>query len=428
MKKMSKKLPLVASKLTERDISALKSIYDLRCLTANQIYQLHYSTNKNNALVSDSYSKRKIKLFLELNVIEEVCYKNNKYAYFLTSLGVDLIRVVYNLPNNILDSQRKVVSRGYLRPSELKINTKLITHQLYLNQFFIDFLKLRATSFKYEDAKHSRFLKDVAPDAFLVTGDIQFFIEMDLGTESKKLLTDKWRHYRTFLNSYDFSYAERKIIVLFIIENTPNIEKRKDLVRYSIYEEILDLVGKDFDIYVGSKEEILNLLKNKFLPKEQSSDLDTKYDILSLLSSHQNLQIKPAYTLCNSFDEAENFTYFARYTNENNNEITHFFIDEHYYSPLSTFNKIADFEQTFNLFYNIFATDIRLLFIVDSEQNIFDELSTLNLIDTNVFFTTTERLSQLPFEEALFQIDRSGNLYSFKNSLSNRIFIKNLKD
>lgn len=428
MKKMNKKLPLVASKLTERDVAALKSIYDLRCLTANQIYQLHYSTNKNNTLVSDSYSKRKIKLFLDLNVIEQVCYNTNKYAYFLTSLGVDLIRVVYNLPNNILDSQRKVVSRGYLRPSELKINTKLITHQLYLNQFYIDFLKLQFTSFKYEDAKHSKFLKDVSPDAFLVAGDIQFFIEMDLGTESKKLLNEKWQHYRAFLKSNDFSFEERKIVVLFIIENVTNIEKRKDLVRYSIYEEILDLIDKDFDIYIGSKKEILTLLKNKFLFKESTLNEEFKNDTYSLLSLHDNLQIKPAHTLCNYIESADNFTHFVRYKNTENNELVHFFVDDHYFSPTSTFYKIANFEQTSNLFYNIFTTKIKLLLIVDSEQSIFDELSTLRIMDPNVFFTTKERLQTLSFEEALFQLDRSGNYYSFKNSLSNRIFIKNLRD
>lgn len=427
MRKVSKALALVASKLTERDIAALKSIYNLRCLTANQIYQLHYSTNKNNIIVSDSYSKRKIKLFLDLKIIEQVSYEVGKYTYFLTSLGVDLVRVTYNLPNNILDSQRKIVTRGYLRPSELKISVKLIKHQLYLNQFYIDFLKLNSlNSHKYEDAKHARTFNAVAPDAFLISNDIQFFIEMDLGTEGKKLLSDKWKHYRAFLNSEDFSYYERKIIVLFIIENVSDVKQREDLVKLTIYEELLDLIGKDFDIYIGSKEKILNLLNNKLLVKDIDDSNSPISNLSDLLANQHEIQIKPAYVLSKHLEQANNFLFFARYHNED--EMIHFLIDEHIYSPTSSLNKIAYFEQTQNLFYNIFNKSIHLLLIVESEYNIFEELAITNLVNSNVFFTTRERLDTLSFKEALFQFDLSGNLYSFKNSLSNRIFIKNLRD
>ena len=426
MKKISKKLPLVASKLTERDIAALKSIYDLRCLNAAQIYQLHYSLNKNNTIVSDSYSKRKLKLFLELNIIEQVNYSNNKCAYFLTTLGVDLVRIMYNLEENILDSQRKVISRGYLRPSELKMNPRLIPHQLHLNQFFIDFKnKNKNISFKYEDAKHAKYLQDISPDSFLTVADTNFFIEMDLGTESKKLLNDKWKHYRSFLTSVDFTFSERKTVVLFVLENTPNPQQRKKIVNISISEEIIDLVGKNFDIFVGTKQEILDILKYKFI--QSNIELDEYKPLTTMLEGHTDIQLRPGYSLSDYIPDAENFPYFIRHT-DCYGKTTHFFIDDHRFSPFSTFSKVADFEQIYNLFYNRFRTDMSLLFLVDSEETIFEELSILNLLRPDIFFTTEENLKNSTFTKALFQIDRSGNYFSFGNSFSDRNFIKNIND
>ena len=130
MKKVSKALSSIASKISPRDAKALKSIYDLRCLTASQIYQLHYSVNiRTNKPVADTFCKSKINTFLDLGLIEGTVFSlnnTNDTAYFLTSLGIDLIRVHYNLAHNIFDSSRKIVSRGYLRQSELKINSRLI--------------------------------------------------------------------------------------------------------------------------------------------------------------------------------------------------------------------------------------------------------------------------------------------------------------
>ena len=426
MKKASKSLALIASKLTERDISALKSIYDLRCLTAHQIYQLHYSINeKTNTVVADSYSKRKIKLFLDLGIIEQHTYDMNKFCFFLTSTGVDLVRASYNLPNNILDIKRKVVSRGYLRPSELKINNKLIPHQLYLNQFYIDFKFLNLNNtYKYEDAKHGTTFIDVAPDAFLIANDIQFFIEMDLGTEGKKLLTDKWKHYRTFLNSDEFSCIERKTVVLFIIDKITDIEQRAEIIRLTAYEELLDLFGNDFELYIGSKQHILDLLKDKLLVPDIDTSNSPISSLAEVLSNNHDVQSKPAYILSDHLDNVDSFIFFSRFIN--NGEVSHFLIDEHIFSPMSTFTKIAYFERTQNLFYNIFNKQIYLLILVESPLTIYNELLTTSLFCSNIYFTTRERLDTLEFEQALFQLDISGNLFSFENSLSQRIFKENI--
>lgn len=426
MKKVKKSLTLIANKLSERDINALKSIYDLRCLTAHQLYQLHYSLNqKTNTIVSDTYCKRKIRQFLDLGIIEEHTYNPDKHCYFLTSVGVDLVRASFNLPNNILDSKRKVVSRGYLRPSELKINSKLIPHQLHLNQFFIDLHNSNINcSYKYEDAKHSSFFRNIAPDAFLIANDIQFFIEMDLGTESKKLLTDKWKHYRNFLNSEEFHFTERKIIVLFIVDNVTDIEKRTNLIKLTAHEELIDLINENFEIYAGDRNTILNLLQTKLLVKDLDTSNSTLANISDIFSNYHNIQSKPAYILSEHLENANSFMYFSRTSKDNGSK--YFLITEHTFSPISTFSKIAYFERTQNLFYNIFEQRVYLLVIVDSPMDILNDLLFINTFNPNTYFTTKERLDTLEFEKAIFQIDISGNLFTFDATISNRIFQENL--
>lgn len=429
MKKISKSLSTVASKISLRDAQALKSIYDLRCLTSSQIYQLHYSFNiRTNKPVADTFCKTKISTFLELGLIEKVSFiLNNQthFCFFLTSLGIDLVRVHFNLPHNIFDSSRKVVSRGYLRPSELKINPRLIPHQIYLNQFYIDFTKLGYNlNYTYKDSKHATSFFDVAPDAILTTQNTHFFIETDLGTESKKLLIEKWRHYRSFLNSEESSYLERKIVVLFIIENLEDIQQRRDLVKLTAYEELVDLLGDHFDIYVGSRSYILECLNNKLLPPslEQSNLSISK--LTDILASNHNIESKPAELAASKLIEAKNFTYLSK----SNDNIQHnlFFITDYFFEPLSFFNKIAYFERTKDLFYNSVNRTINLIVIVNSIDNLYNDLSLTSLANLNIFYSTIERLENLPLEEALFQLDLSGNLYTFNKSLSERVFSYNI--
>ena len=62
----------------------------------------------------------------------------------------------------------------------------------------------------------------------------------------------------------------------------------------------------------------------------------------------------------------------------------------------------------------------------DSIDNIYKDLSLTNLTNLNVFFTTIERLQEYSFEQALFQLDLSGNLYIFNPSLTERTFSHNI--
>lgn len=429
MKKVSKSLSSIANKITERDAQALKSIYDLRCLTGSQIYQLHYSVNvRTNKPVADTFCKSKINIFLDLGLIEGTSFYlngKNDTAYFLTSLGVDLIRVHFNLAHNIFDTSRKVISRGYLRPSELKINSRLIPHQIYLNQFYIDFTKLNLNfHYTYQDAKHATKFFDVAPDGILTAKDTYYFLEMDLGTESRKLLTEKWQHYKAFLNSESFLFIERKVVVLFILENISDIEQRRNLVKLTAYEELREKLGYSFDIYVGSRNYILNCLSNKLLPNSiESSPLPLK-NISDILSNYHGISCRPAAYASEITLDSKSFTYLSKL--EEGTSLDFLLICDHYYDPISTFSKIYYFERTKDLFYNKISKAINFLIIVESIENLYNDLKLTNLTYINIFFSTVERLENLPFEQALFQLDTQGNLYTFNHTLNERIFSHNI--
>lgn len=73
---------------------------------------------------------------------------------------------------------------------------RLINHQLELNQFVIEFNAKHSADpnlmpHKYYNEKFVSKYKFIRPDGMISIGDIDFFLEMDMGTENKKQLIDK---------------------------------------------------------------------------------------------------------------------------------------------------------------------------------------------------------------------------------------------
>ncbi len=56
----------------------------------------------------------------------------------------------------------------------------------------------------------------------------------------------------------------KKIVVLFVIENTANPQARIDLVKHTLGgARLMDKVDSNFEIYVGTKEDMLGILDEK---------------------------------------------------------------------------------------------------------------------------------------------------------------------
>ena len=433
---MSNKISKIIKTLSQRDVDALKSIYSHRCLTLNQIYQLHYSKSlRTNEDVSDSYCRKKITELIGLNLIEKVEYADIE-VYFLTPSGIKVIRYCFDLPTNIYDSKRKVVKRGYYRASELKISGKYINHQVQTNQFLIDFQALKPDFYwKYFDEKYISRFSNIRPDGLLSMFDIDFFIEMDMGTESKKQLLDKWMNYRNFLNSREYQYSEKKIVVLFIIEGTNRKEARIDLVRHTINEGLLDKMDSNFEIYVDTKENILKMLQVRYFSiLNNSNEFANKSK--KLLTDKYDFHITSGETIKNLFNNTEYWAY-CRKKNPNgnniiveNNKVQEYVFDLYQFSPMSVIKKIAYLDSNNTFFKSKFNRELSYVIIGESETQLYHNLKIMDLlVINNVYLTTLDRMEKLPFHKALFQFDFLGNIHSFTdNGLEERCFECNISD
>ncbi|WCK57743.1 replication-relaxation family protein (plasmid) [Aneurinibacillus sp. Ricciae_BoGa-3] len=430
----------ILKSLSQRDVEALRSIYMFRCLTQQQLYQLHYSKSLlTNEAISNETAIKKISELLSFHLIEEVeritkIFGESEPVYFLTPLGIEVIRYCFDLPTNIYDAKKQVVKRGYYRASELKIYPKNINHQVHQNQFVIDFmLQNEGVNWKYYDEKYVGQFTSIRPDGMITMLDTDFFIEMDMATESKKQLFEKWENYRNFLNSREYAYKERKIVVLFICDGTARTQERADLVRYTIYERIIDIMDADFEIYIGTKEELLTLLHDKLIPSLKG-ELPIYRSIQQIFTEKHSFDVASGYILKDTFEGTEHGLYIRKVKDNNhilveNKRVQEFVVDEYSYSPLSVISKIAYSDKHNAFFKRKFNRDICYIVIAESEQQIQRDLKVVDLIGVkNVYFTTFERLNSLPFHEALFQFDFLGNIHHFANSgLEERIFEQTMK-
>lgn len=338
--------------LGDREKSTLSSIYMHRCLTLEQIFELHYSENAKN----NTYCKMKLDQMLRDGLIEEEYTKTNK-VYFLTTQGVDFAREVLDIPSNIYDRDLRKVKRGYFRASELKIIPRNINHQIMLNQFFIDFYMAigKYVPFQYYDEKYITDFIDIRPDGLIRAFDIDFFVETDMSTESQSQLHEKWENYRRFLSSSEYKYKTRKIVVLFAIENTKFVENRIDLVKRTIYNRISDEVDESFEIYVDIRENLINIIKEEARVYQGTYKGD-----IPVLKEHlerAGFFFSPGIILKPLIGGAT-FSYYLRKYNENkrgsleviDGTVQEFVLDSYHNKPYSVLRKVEYLKQA-NIFY-----------------------------------------------------------------------------
>lgn len=93
------------------DIAVLKTIYDYRGLTVEQLQKLHSDNNCEELLFE----------FLRADLL--TVRKHPKgFIYFLTTPGINLLQYCYDFPCNIFDNRGRLVRRSYYRASELEVS------------------------------------------------------------------------------------------------------------------------------------------------------------------------------------------------------------------------------------------------------------------------------------------------------------------
>lgn len=422
----------LSNALTQTDLKVLEAIYLFRCLTIRQVYKNFYAEQIQNF---ELFQSTKLKELIEFDVVELQEFNRGNYALFLTSNGVEVVRYTCDLPTNIMDEKNKVVKRGYYRAGELKMLPRLINHQVHLNQFVLDFKKEadnKNLKWKYYGEKYVSQYANIRPDGLIQSLDIDFFLEMDMNTESQKQLVEKWQNYRNFLTSREYGYKEKRIVVLFIIENATNIEKRKDIVRLTASQILLDIFDSEFDIYIGTSEELMTLVFDKLIPNVQQSNWRQEV-IKNKLLEKFGFNVANGDRLKKVLNNSE-YGYYIRKIDQNNNivvenrRIQEYLFDDYFYRPLSVLKKIAYLQRNTSYFKSHYGRDISYIVLIENEDMAYHDLKIVDLVGVrNVYFTTLERVERLPFHEAIFQFDSLGNIHHFTNSgLTDRIFEKNL--
>lgn len=425
---MSHQLLSILKKLSNLDLDLLEYLYLYRCLSFQQMKDYVYKL-KDEPL--DVFYLEYIQPLLRLGVVEEVEYLPDQFVLFLTTNGVNIVRHTKDIPLEIFNPDTKIVKRGYYRAGELKMHPRLVNHQVHLNQFMLEFqeiAKKKCLKWKYFDEKYVSQYFTIRPDGLIRMFDTDFFLEMDMGTESKKQLFDKWNNYRDFVRSSEFTNKEQKIMILFITENVKNVESRKELVRYTAIHQISDLFQESFDMVIGSKNELLELMFDTLIPNILQENKERE-NILNLFNDKYQFRVDFADPLRETLNGAD-YEYYMRKVNKEtlivieNGRIQEFLLDDYTYQPLSVINRIQHHKRNSNTFHLKFKRQIPYIVIAKDEDSLYQDLKLADtLTNEEVFFTTPKRLKELPFHEALFQFDLNGNIYHFKDSgLKQRVY------
>ena len=287
---------------------------------------------------------------------------------------------------------------------------------------------LNSLTWSYYDEKYVSQYTKIRPDGMISILDVDLFLEMDMSTESKAQLIDKWKHYKVFLNSVEHRNNDRKIIVLFIVENTNLIENRKNLIKLTAEEIVLNDIDDKFEIIVGTKEELLSTIFKTIIPDIMKTNYK-KYTLTNTLNNH-SFDVADASSLVNKLGNS-NYGYFIRKLDKENHlvcengKVQGFLIDYYIDNSLSFLAKVAYLDRNLANFHYYYKWTPSYILVCDDIDRLYNDLKLLKLeCTTNVYYTTLERLQKYPFHEALFQFNFEGSKYTFKNNgLRDRIFI-----
>lgn len=421
----------MVNNMNEVDLDLLHNIYLLRCLTTKQIFNMFYQ----NKMTYKRFLTSKLKFLIDRKLVEQVKFSKDDVAIFLTQFGVEVVREGFDLPINVIDENKNSIKRGYYTASELRMKPRLVNHQANLNQFMIDFSnKYRKNNYnmtwKYFDEKYVSQYSNIRPDGLIRLGDTDFFLEMDMSTESKNQLVEKWKNYRAFLTSREYKYNERKIIVLFIIEGKGNLENRKKVVRRTAKDELLDLFSDYFDFVVGSKEELLKIVFNELIPNIINTNRNVKR-IKNILRFKHNFNINSGDILREKLN-GMCYSFYINKMGEDNSllsedsKVQEYLLDYYQSNNMFVISKMDYLSKVSSVFNYTYKRNISYIVVCEDISKLYEDLKLFNInFKEGIYFTTIERLEKYSFNNALFNFDSLGEIYSFTNmALTERDYSK----
>lgn len=394
--------------LNQIDIDMLRRVYDMRTLTVKQIYNLYYK----NDYSLEEFITIKLKELEKEGYIKTIFFAGN-YAVLIDNKGYELLKDIH-LVKEIVDADSSKNKKGYNTQKENNLNQKAINHQVHLNEFVLQYeenlkkLPIDIKSSYFDEKNVSKYIY-MRPDGLVSTiygfNKIDFFLEMDMATESAKQLEEKWARYNTFVNSKQFYGNEERIVVLFILANTEKLEERRRLVLRTILNKFNGFNPR-LEIYVGTKDYLLNLMFDLIINKPNG-----KFYVRESLQSKdcKNVSIANVEVARNKI-----FNYVDR-------EKCSLLYDDYTKESISVLDKIQNISLYLRTIGEKSGKKTYYLVFMKNDKEAIDKLfADIKFLDLtfqldNLIFTTKERLDSMPFCEACFLVLRDGSIRHFKD-------------
>lgn len=376
----------------EKQKEILSRLYQQRILSQGLI--------STYLFLSEGYTERYCRIVLKSLLDEKLIAKRTDVkpycCYEITAKGVKFLKEygVTPLGNNVPDE--------FLPPHKIKIDTQVAYHQLMLNAFVLRFNnEFPELDFEYYDEKFCSFFPNVRPDGMIQVGNTLYFLEMDMGTESRMRLVTKWNNYRQMLSSSFYAGMIEDIKVLFIL-NKDTKSRTKTLKKW-INTYLLDKVTSRFDIIIGNADYLIDFLnddmaKIDFFPREikQFSRIDNFHSQYT-----EDFTFKSYLTyLENGSIKQEEGTYLE------------FLYDDYLFNSMYVFRKIKELNRINASIETSLGRTLKYLVLVPDEQTAFELLLLTDGYSPQLFFTTPDRLDYGIYA-GFFQIHRDGTMVHF---------------
>ena len=386
--------------MTDRNLLILKKIYVMRFLSEAQIFKYIYSDKSKN--IGIDYCQRQIRqLIKDGYIVKEQCYdKRVPNIYSLTTKGVNFLKNEGSIFDE-LHIESSEMNKLHTA-SELKVKEKNITHTYFLNEFVLGLLDVFKENAIYTDERVFKKGATFRTDGIIETDRVIYMIELDMGTENLDQLKDKWARYSHYLTEHATDKA-KKIKVLFGLSGVSDYDKRAITVYKSIKGTCFDFLSKDFDILIGSLDEIIDIISDEYSGIDMVKDSSLSL-IGSSLKLASNLDI-----ISKKYFEGEHFIALAQ-GSKNVDLIFASYVDK----SLTSIRDCSQFEAIASDY--LIKTNRRIKTIIICKT--LSEARTLATIFplNGCYFTTLRRLSTFSIGNSIVSVIDNKRVSNYKDS------------
>lgn len=379
----------------------LSRIYRMRAVSYLQISRYILSG------LSENYIDKIIKMAVSDGYLNKNGRLKTEAYYFITKKGISYLKKYGIIELGSYSGEFVSTPADYLTAGEVSFKPVYKNHQLALNEFVFMFEEVFGESFfSYCDEKNASMLvKNIRPDGVLLFNDTLYFLEMDMNTERAARLQKKWRSYRYFVSSTEYTQFNYNIKVLFILDGVSTTSERKYALWNMIIANMGDLISEKFNVYVDTNKNLIDLIIND-------------------VTNHKTLAAREAFGQSMVIDPRTNFENSIWLKSRTDLGLVGGQFLSEIFNGISTICHIINFPKFRALYKTQRGADIGYIIILDQEQDvkrIGEVVAPFRMIPDGLFFTTQERLEKYPLNQALFAVDETGSTYHYDNTWSRRV-------